>query len=201
EEAEAQFKRALELAPEFAPLSEDLGSALAQQRRYDEAIPLFEQAVRLDPELKNAHKKLGQALAAVGRGEEADNAFETFFEKDPDVGAVAVGAEHIRAGREDEAIECFKQALKDSPDNVDAMRFLASVYLKQEVKLGDAEALLRRCTQLAPDFGGAWIDLGRALVKRANRMEAIEAFTRATELEPRNGFAWEQLATVTGSAG
>ena len=201
EEAEAEFRSAIELAPDYPRLSEDLGSALAQQHKFDEAIPLFEQAVRLDPDLKNAYKKLGQALASVGRGEEADRAFETFFEKDPDVGAVAVGAEHLRAGREDEAIVSARQALKDNPDNVDAMRLLASIYMAQEKKLGDAEALLRRATELAPDFSGAWVDLGRARLKRAKRMEAIQAFTRATELEPRNGFAWEQLATVTASAG
>ena len=200
-EAETQLKIAIELAPDFPRLSEDLGSALAQQRKFEEAIPLFEQAVRQDPEAANAHKKLGQALAAVGRGREADAAFETFFEKDPDTGAVAVGADHIRAGREEDAIISFRQALKDNPDNVDAMRFLAAVYLKQETKLRDAEALLQRATQIAPDFANAWLDLGQAFLKRAKRMEAIEAFTQATVLEPGNGIAWEKLATTTASAG
>jgi len=45
-DAEATLKIAIELAPDFPPLSEDLGSALAQQRKFEEAIPLFEQAVR-----------------------------------------------------------------------------------------------------------------------------------------------------------
>lgn len=200
-EAETQLKIAFELAPDFPRLSEDLGSALAQQRKFEEAIPLFEQAVRQDPGVAKAHKKLGQALAAVGRGWEADEAFEAFFEKDPDTGAVAVGADHIRAGREEEAIQCFRQALKDNPDNVDAMRFLAAVYVKQGSKLRDAEALLQRATEIAPDFAMAWLDFGNALVKRAKRMEAIEAFGRATELEPNNGFAWEKLAGTTAGAG
>lgn len=200
-EAETQLKIAYELAPDFARLSEDLGSALAQQRKFEEAIPLFEQAVRQDPGRANAHKKLGQALAAVGRGLEADEAFEVYFDKDPATGAVAVGAEHIRAGREEDAIGCFRQALKDYPDNVDAMRFLAAVYLKQETKLRDAEALLERATRIVPDFTMAWMDLGHVYLKRARRMEAIEAFRRATDLEPRNGFAWEKLATTTASAG
>jgi len=200
-EAETQLKIAIELAPDFPPLAEDLGNALAQQRRYEEAIPLFEQAVRQDPGLANAHKKLGQALAAVGRGWEADEAFEAFFEKNPDTGAVAVGAEHMREGREEDAIQCFRQTLKNNPDNVDAMRFLAAVYLKQERRLGDAEALLQRATQLAPDFAMAWLDLGHAFKKRAKRMEAIEAFRRATDLEPGNGVAWEKLASTTASAG
>ncbi|MEE2802977.1 MAG: sulfotransferase [Pseudomonadota bacterium] len=200
-EAETQLKIAIELAPDFPPLLEDLGSALAQQRKFEEAILFFEQAVRQDPGAANAHKKLGQALAAVGRGREADEAFQAFFEKNPEIGAVAVGAEHMRAGREEEAIQCFRQALKDNPDNVDALRFLAAVYLKQEKKLGDAEALLQRATQIAPDFANAWLDLGVALKKRAKRMEAIEAFSRATVLEPKNGNAWERLANARSSAG
>jgi len=201
DEAEKPLKKALKLAPDFAPLAEDLGSALAQQQKLEEAIPFFEQAVRLEPELTNAHKKLGKALAAVGRGFEADEVFKVFFEKVPDTATVAVGADHMRAGREEEAITSFRQALKDNPDNVDAMRFLAAVYLKQERKLRDATALLERATQVAPDFGAAWFDLGQVFLRRAMRMEAIEAFTQATVLEPGNGIAWERLASVTAGAG
>ncbi len=201
DEAETQLKIAIELAPDFPPLSEDLGTALARQRKFEEAIPHFEQAVRQDPGLANAHKKLGQALAAVGRGKEADEAFEVFFEKNPDKGAVAVGAEHMRAGREEKAIRIFRRALKVDPDNVDAMRFLAAVYLRKDTKLGDAQALLERATQIAPDFAMAWLDLGLVLSKRARRMEAIEALRQATVLEPRNGIAWERLASTLAGAG
>ena len=201
DEAETQLTIAFELAPNFPRLSEDLGTALAQQNKFKKAIPLLEQAVQQYPDIATAHKKLGQALAAVGRREEADKLFEAYFKKDPDMGAVAVGAEHIREGHEEEAIQSFRQALKDNPDNVDAMRFLASVYLKQGSKLRDAEALLQRAIQIAPDFAMAWLDLGQALVKRGKRMEAIDAFSRATELEPRNGNAWEKLASTTAGAG
>ena len=200
-EAETTLNTALELAPDYAQLSEDLGSALAQQRKYRDAIPHFERAVQQDPELAGAHKKLGQALAAVGRGLEADEAFEAYFERSPDSGAVVVGAEHMRAGREDDAIMSFSEALKDNPDNVNAMRFLAAVYIKRGKKLRDAEALLQRAAQLAPDFAMVWLELGHAYKKRAKRMEAIEAFTRATVLEPGNGIAWEQLASTTAGAG
>lgn len=203
-EAEAQLRKAVERSPDAPFLLEELGRALIQQRKFDEAIPVFRQVVRLDPERANAHKKLGQALAAVGRGKEADEAFKVFFEKDPDMGAVAIGAEHLRAGREDEAIKSFRQALRDSPDNVDAMRFLAAIYLKKGKegrKLGDAEALLLRATQIAPNFSGAWFDLGNVLLKRSKRLDAIEAFRQTTVLEPRNANAWERLASITAAAG
>src|SRR5690606_4284029 len=145
------------LAPEVPLLHEDLGSVLSLGSRFEEAIASFEQALRLEPNLPLARKKLGQALAAAGRGTEADAAFEEYFERDPDRGAVAQGMEHLKAGRKAEAIEAFRGALKTNPDNVDAMRCLANVYLRDKEHLSDAEALLRRATQLAPDFTAAWI--------------------------------------------
>jgi hypothetical protein len=70
--------------------------------------PAFERAGRQDPGLANAQKKLGQALSPVGRGREPDEAFKAFFEKAPNIGVVAVGAEHMRAGRQEDAIQCFR---------------------------------------------------------------------------------------------
>ena len=48
DEAESEFRNALGLAPDFAPLMEDLGSTLAQQRKFDDAILQFEQAIAHD---------------------------------------------------------------------------------------------------------------------------------------------------------
>ena len=81
------------------------------------------------------------------------------------------------------------------------MRFLADVYLNRAANCVMQRRFCNAQPRLAPDWAAAWLDLGRAFLKRAKRMEAIEAFTRATILEPRNGNAWEQLASTTASAG
>jgi len=200
-QAEAQFRSALEQMPDFAPLNEDMGSALGTQGKLEEAIPYFERAIRSDKGLASAHRKLGRALAAVGRGQEADEAFEIYFDKDPSAGAVAEGVEHLRAGREEDAVKCFSQILRKNPDNVDAMRYLATVYHDQEGKLSDAEALLQRVTQIAPDFTLGWIDLGQTLIKCNKRMDAIDAFRQATVLSPKSFTAWVQLASANSTAG
>ena len=201
-EAEATLKIALGAGPPTSRLFRRIlevpsPSSINMRKR----SRFLSRAIRQDSGLANAHKKLGRALAAVGRGEEADEAFETFFEKAPEAGAVAVGAEHLRAGREEEAINSLSQALKENPDNVDAMLFLAAVYIKRRKKRGDAEALLERATQVEPGFTRAWLDLGQVYLKRSKRMEAIEAFTQATVLEPGNAKAWARLATSRSSAG
>jgi tetratricopeptide (TPR) repeat protein len=189
-EAEDTTRLAISLKPEFPHLYEDLGSVLALQQRYAEAVASFEHAIRLEPQLPLAHKKLGQALAAMGRGQEADAAFEEFFDRDARRGKVALALDHVRAGRKTEAMEMLRAALRENPDNVDAMRYLAALYWREKQQLSDAEALLRRATQQAPGYTAAWVLLGVILHEADRYAESIECFTTATQLEPANPAAW-----------
>ncbi|MEX2122975.1 MAG: sulfotransferase [Woeseia sp.] len=196
DEAAEQLRFALSLEPGNPHLHEDIGSVLALQRRFEEAVACFEKGIELEPRLPLVHKKLGQALAELGRGSEADLAFEEYFERDPDKGIVAEGANHLKAGRKDEAIETFHRALRNNADNVDAMRFLASIYLRDKENLSDAEALLRRATQVAPDYAAAWNLLGAVLHEKGRHMESIECYLKATQLEPDNANAWGGLGNA-----
>ena len=192
-EAEDQLRFALSINPDFPQLHEDLGSVLAMQKRFEEAIPELERAIQLQPRLPLAHKKLGQALVEVGRGEEADDAFQIYLDSEPNRAKVTRGVEHLRAERTEEAIEAFRTILRDSPNDVNAMRFLASAYRQAEKNIDDAEALLRRATQTAPDFVDAWLALGSVLLEQLKYMEAIEAYKKATQLAPENAEAWGGL--------
>ena len=201
DEAAAEVDAAIALAPELPLLHEDLGSVRAQQGRYEDAIPLFERAIRLDPRLPSAHRKLGQALAAAGRGNEADRQFESYFDRDPVAGRIAEGADHLRAGRADEAITVLREVLRENPDNVDAMRYLAIAYWREKDKPGEAEAWLRRATATAPDFTAAWLSLGLVLLDNNKPNEAIDAYRRAVELAPNNAAAWAGAGNAYSQAG
>lgn len=199
-DAEEQLRLAISLKPDFPQLYEDLGSVMAMEQRFDDAIPLFEKAIRLEPRLPLAHKKLGQALAAVGRGEDADEQFEEFFEKDPEAGIVAIGANHLKAGRKDEAMKVFRDVLRKNPDNVTAMRYLAIVYFRDENNAAEAEAWLRRATTIAPDYTAAWMTLGPVLLEMNKHVEAIESYQSAIRTEPDNGVLWAGLANAYAQA-
>lgn len=200
-EAEQSVRLAISLKPDFPHLHEDLGSLLAMQQRFEEAVPCFERAIQLEPRLPLAHKKLGEALAALGRGPEADAAFEEFFEQDADKGKVALALDHLRSGRKDEAVEALRTALRESPDNVDAMRHLAQIYVREKERLEDAEALLRRATSLAPDYVAVWMLLGGLLHESGRHRESLDAFRRVTSIEPRNVAAWTGLGNAYSNAG
>lgn len=194
--AERELRRALSLRPDFPPLYEDLGSVLALGERFDEAIPLFREAIRREPGLALAHKKLGRALAATGQADEADEHFREFLDKDPDSGQVAAGVEHLRAGRTDEAIAVLRAVLQGNPDQIDAMRYLALAYARDEHSLGDAEAWLRRATELAPDYTAAWLDLGLVLSEMTKHVDAINCYQSALRSDPNNPDVWAGLANA-----
>jgi Tfp pilus assembly protein PilF len=57
------FRTALKIDPHFAPAHNNLGMALADQGRWDEAIAHFSEALRIDPGYENARKNLEDSLA------------------------------------------------------------------------------------------------------------------------------------------
>lgn len=196
QEAEKELRFAVSIKPNFPHLHEDLGAVLALQKRYEEAIPSLEKAIQLDPTQALAHKKLAQALAMVGRGEDADESFEDYFDKRPEEGELAKGANLIKQGQVDEGIKIFQAVLRDNPKSVNAMRFLAMAYFQEKERLDDAEALLRRVVEMAPDFVGAWVTLGMVQVERTRVIDAINSFKQAIRLEPENAVAWGGLGNA-----
>ena len=70
-EAEAEYRRALELDPDFWRAMLGLGRCLEEQGHYDEAIGCFENARRASEEVASAVGSLGRAYALTGRTQDA----------------------------------------------------------------------------------------------------------------------------------
>jgi len=198
-EAEEKLRFAISLSPDYPQLHEDLGSVFAMQSRYDEAIPEFEKAIQLQPSLPLVHKKLGHALAAVGRGKEADEEFQSYIDSNPNREAVMNAVDLLSEEKIEEAITKLQEILKKSPNDVNAMRYLARAYRLGDKNLQDAEALLRTAVQQSPDFTPGWFDLA-SLLMRDKIMEAIAAYEKVVQLDPKNAAAWGGLGSAYGLA-
>jgi tetratricopeptide (TPR) repeat protein len=184
-DAEALLRQVIAEAPTFAKPHEDLGYLLVQQARALDALPYLERATHLDPKLESAWFTLGKALAVLGRGAEADQAFERCFALSPERRLMALAAEHQKEGRLEEAEHLYRRVLRHRPNNVDAMRLLASIALRAG-RADEAERLLDRAISLAPDFLTAILDLGRLRKEQDRYGEALDCFDRALALEPNN---------------
>ena len=187
-EAEVKLRQAIAEAPTFAKPHEDLGHLLVKQNRPLEALPCLERATHLDPKLENAWFTLGRALASLGRGAEADQAFEHCFALSPERRLMALGAEHQKEGRLEEAESLYRRILRHNPRNVDAMRLLALIALKAG-RDSEADNLLEKAIELAPDFLLAILDLGRLRKEQDRFGEALQCFDRAAAIDPGNAQA------------
>ncbi len=183
EEAEATLRAVIDAAPSFAKPAEDLGFLLVRQNRAGDALPLLERATRLDPTLERAWFNLGKAFALLGRGKDADAAFEKSFALSPERRLMALAAEHQKEGRIEEAERIYRRVLRNNPRNVDALRLLALLALRAD-QPDDAETLLQRAIEIAPDFLLAHLDLGRLRKEQDRYEEALQCFDRVISLEP-----------------
>jgi TolB-like protein/Flp pilus assembly protein TadD len=82
-EAEAEFRRALELAPQDASVTANFGLLVARVGRLDEAVALAKRAIALEPLRGASHQNLSGYLTALGRYDEAEAALRKAIELQP----------------------------------------------------------------------------------------------------------------------
>ena len=183
--AEAPLRRAISLFPEFTRAHDELAGVLLAQRKPAEAVELLEEALKLEPDNGGMLLKLGKALSALGRHDEADAAYEKSFKQTPDRFELAKAAEQFAKGERLAAEKICRGVLRRDPHNVDALRFLAQIALKQK-QWSDAEALLERTVSLAPDFLPAWRDLIDAYKEQDKYEQTLTALDRLLKLDAEN---------------
>jgi tetratricopeptide (TPR) repeat protein len=199
-EAEAELRLAVEIIPGFAGAHEGLGEALIMQGRLEEALSSLETARAIEPQRASVQQKLGHVLAALGRGQDADTAYESSFRLTPNREALVRALELQRRGELEAAEKVYREVLLRNPDDVDAMRLLASIAMSVR-QFGDAEIMLKRALELAPDFFQARMDLGLTQQEQDKLDDAGETFRRAARLEPQRAQPWTALATTLAMAG
>jgi len=199
-EAEPLLRRALAALPPYAKGHEELGRSLLQQGRAAEAVASLRQAVELDPTLTSAQLALVQALGEVGAPEDAERAMQAFLDADPMRQWFAKAAELHRAGKLEEAEAIYREILKRDPQHLEALRLLAQVAVQCE-HYGQAEKLLNRAIELAPDFAAAWVDLARAQLERLDLDAARASIERAATMNPASALVQLHRASILARSG
>ena len=109
--AEAEYRRALELAPQNAAVTSNLATLIAVLGRLDEAVALKQQAVALDPLRAASHVGLATNLTALGRYDEAEAALRKGIELQPQAAGnyYKLAVIQILSGKPGAAVELAKQ--------------------------------------------------------------------------------------------
>ncbi len=170
-------------APDFALAQQELGFALADGGQLVPAIAALQRAVRLQPDLAASWKLMGELFLVDGDEASAAEAFNQHLL------AVAEDPTLIRAirsfnqGKTGQAERLCRQFLHEHPTHVTAIRLLAEIGLRVGV-LVDAERLLQRCLELAPDFDLARVSYAKVLSRREKLEQALAEADRLLAAEP-----------------
>jgi tetratricopeptide (TPR) repeat protein len=128
-QAEKEFKRAMELDPDYAATMANLGALYGRNGRLREAVEVLTRAVRKDPENVESWVNLGAAQGRLGRSREAIEALETARRKGVRTTTLfnALGLAYLQDRRRDKAIEYFRESLAIDPTQSDVTELLNSV--------------------------------------------------------------------------
>jgi tetratricopeptide (TPR) repeat protein len=130
----------------------NLGNALKNQGKIEEAIVHFNKALQINPGYSKAHNNLGTALVSQGKTEEAIKHFGIALYINPGYAAAHSNIGVALAGRNEfeKAIVHFRAALRLKPDNAKVHSNLGAALVRQG-KLQEALEHLHIALRLKPD--------------------------------------------------
>src|SRR5207247_5795327 len=112
DEAMAEYRRALEIKPDYALAHNNLGNALLMEGKTDEALQYFHEALRRDPRNVEAHYNVGSVAMARGQIAEAIRQFREAVSLKSDSGPALVGLAWLLATVPDSSLRDVPEALR-----------------------------------------------------------------------------------------
>jgi predicted O-linked N-acetylglucosamine transferase (SPINDLY family) len=191
------YRELLDAAPSHAGLLVNLGTALKQAGKREEALDTLGRAVELDAAPAAAWFNYGNLLFELRRREAAEAAYRRALERDPELYPAAARLARLlyRRGELEESERWYRAALERAPRHAETLNSLG-VVLKDLGRRDEAIDCWRRATAINPRLATAHNNLG-ALYRLMRRPRlAHEHLRTALQLAPRDTVAAANLAHV-----
>jgi eukaryotic-like serine/threonine-protein kinase len=146
--AEGEFKRAIELNPNYVLAHQWFGWYLVAMGRFDQAIAEVKRAQQLDPLSLEANSFLGVSLCFARRDEEAIEQLRKTIDMDPNYwfAYLWLGRAYEQKGELDKAIAAFQKAKPTEESNPELLAELGHAYAVSGQK-GEAQKVLDQLNQ------------------------------------------------------
>ncbi len=183
--------------PANANARNNLGNALADAGRLDEAVAEYEELLRLSPQMPDARYNLGLALATLGRAAEAVPQLEESLRLRPDhaPAEVTLGNALTDLGRFAEAIPHFEAALRLDP-SLGKIRHNLGMALARAGRFSEAVTLYTTILQDGPGDAETHYNLGNVLRDAGRPADAVPCFQAAVRLNPAHASAHYNLGNA-----
>jgi tetratricopeptide (TPR) repeat protein len=196
------FSHAVAVTRDNAVAHNNLGVALGDEGRLQEAVAQFQEALRIQAEYVDARRNLGVALGALGRWPEATNQFHENLRLRPDHAAThhELGAALFKLGDYAGASNHLTQAAALDPKNADT-QFKLGFTLATMGQPAQAIAHYEKALRIEPGNAAAHNGLAKALSAQGRVADAIPHFFEAVRLKPDHDDARLHLGLALASQG
>jgi tetratricopeptide (TPR) repeat protein len=215
-DAEASFRKAVEIDPGDRAGKLGLARALLQRRLPDQAATILQNELSARPDDSYTRYLLGTAYREMGRSQDAAAAFAagaptapvwsdrwseelTEFQR----GYTAPYREataHLARGDREKAVELFGRLRRDYPDDVSVANQLAVTYISQG-RTDSAIDVLNDAAARKPEFFETYVNLASAFLSRGDAARGLEYASRGVALNARSPLAQTVLGVALWRSG
>jgi tetratricopeptide (TPR) repeat protein len=203
DEAITAYHQAVSLDPDYAPAYNGLGNVYGQLGRHDDAITAYRRVIELSPDNPGPYNNLGFIYAERGEFEAAITAYRQALErqqrdKDKAVSWNNLGGVYEAVGNDSDAVTAYQTANGLDPAYAWPYHNLGLIYKRQANYEAALTAFRQAIDRHADNEAKAQAhnELGDVYLALERRSEALDAYRRATELDPTFALPWNSLGNL-----
>ena len=191
EEGIQELKKSISLKPENVFAHSNLGNALKDLKRYDEALVSYDEALRINTNFADIHNNRGSILKNLKKYNEALASYEKALQLNPDHAYT-----HNNKGnalkdlkRYEEAIASYNKALQLNPNYADAYNNKGNA-LKDLKRYVEALTSFDEAIKIKSDHFDAYNNRGIVFNEIKYYEKALDSFDKALQINPNYAFAY-----------
>ena len=192
-----QWDEAIAILQEASPSFQSynfLGIACQMSQDWFGAKRAWSKALHYDPHSQDVRLNIGIACVATGDKVEAEEHWTHILKSNPYhvQSLINLGLLYREQERKQQAHDCWQIALEALPDQPKIIEWLADVKgvlgreLLRLAKVDEAEDLLKTAVSMDPIHSMLWGYLSELYIEKGDFSEALQACTKACQLDPEN---------------
>jgi tetratricopeptide (TPR) repeat protein len=207
-EAVTTLRRAIQSNPADERNYLDLAALCQRDGALSLAIDFLNEGLSRVPASGRLYASRGVVYAHMGETEKAELDFERAASLEPEEAYAAAGLSVLfsETGRAEGAAKLLRQKLDRSPDDPVLSSLFADALIRDGAQPGQPEfeesrQALLRAIRVRPRMARAHAALGKLYLREGNTAAAVQALTKALEIDPANRPALSQLVAALRKAG
>ena len=184
---ETLFKHSIAKNPNAWAAHNNLGLALADKGKLDEAIYHYNEAIKIKPDFAKALYNLGNTYSDIGQYEKAIEYYKGAVTYDPNYTMAInnMGVAYANMNDFEKAISSYNSVLEIDPNNIDAYNNMGNA-LAQNGKYKEAIDAYAGAIKIDQSNLDVRYNLANAFILEGNTLDGISEYKKALEINPNN---------------